>query len=556
MTVSNRKKSTIYAICVSFFILAGIFQATDSLLPEFWHALFALSAHTILISLVVAWGVSLVHRMARKDLLAYFLTVASLILFFLVARMIKYGLTRDVDTLSRYLWYSYYVPQCLIPPTILLAAASVENKNGKPLSAVWYLIYLPAIILIILIYTNDIHNLAFSLDFGGGDFSYKHRPVFYLALIWEIAVTLVSLAVLFFKCRVSACKSRTKIPVITFISCGLFSTVCFLTDFSAFKIPELLCFTCITSVESCILIGLIPSNENYDDFFSRSAYSAIIADENFNAVYSSETPPQVTRKLLKAAAISPVLSSENTRLSAKKIHGGYAFFAEDLTKINEINAALEETNERISEENYLIEAENELKEQQTRINEQNRLFLKTEEYTKGEQIRLENLLNKLKTDCSDDSDFIKKMRLACVLAAYIKRRSNLVMLSEKQNSIDFGELSLAIRESLDYLSLIGVESSYSCDLKGETDGETLGVFYDFFEESIVTDPLPSAVIIRLCKIGDDITLNIESDETNVYTAEFSNNLIEKFSDVNRKVSIKTDGDAVYYSVSVCKGGEV
>ena len=95
--VRNRKKIVLYSICLLLFGLAGIFQAIDSLLPDFWHALFALFANTILISLVVLWGVSLIHRMVRKDLLAYFLTIAVLILFFLVVRMMKYELTKGLD---------------------------------------------------------------------------------------------------------------------------------------------------------------------------------------------------------------------------------------------------------------------------------------------------------------------------------------------------------------------------------------------------------------------------------------------------------------------------
>ena len=126
--------------------------------------------------------------MVRKDLRAYFLTVAVLILFFLVVRMIKYGLTQDADTLSRYLWYAYYVPQMFIPPTILLAAFSLENKKGKPLAKTWYLIYLPAVILLLLIFTNDVHEWVFALNFENG-FSYEHRTVLYIALAWEINLT-------------------------------------------------------------------------------------------------------------------------------------------------------------------------------------------------------------------------------------------------------------------------------------------------------------------------------------------------------------------------------
>ena len=551
-TATNKKRIVLYAVCAFSFCLAGVFQAVDSSLPEFWHALVALSAHTILISLVVAWGVSLIHRMVRKDLRAYFLTVAVLILFFLVVRMIKYGLTKDADTLSRYLWYAYYVPQMFIPPTILLAAFSLENKKGKPLAKAWYLIYLPAAILLLLIFTNDVHEWAFALNFENG-FSYEYRTVFYIALAWEIAVTFASLIVLILKCGISACKRKTWIPVTAFVVCAAVSTVCFLTNTSAFKIPELLCFTCIVMIESCIAIGLIPSNDEYENYFYRSAYSAVITDENLGVIYNSEKSISADKNLLGRAAKSPVMIDENTRLSAEKIHGGYTFRSEDLSKVNEINAALSETNERLSEENYIIEAENELKEQKAQIAEQNKLYAKTEEVTREELKRLDALLTDMyhKTQLNS-TEYADKMRFACILAAYIKRRSNLVMLSEKQENIDVGELSLAIKESLDYLSLTGAECTFDCAVSGKIYGKNAGVFYDFFEACIANyDGLPSAVIVRLSGRGNNLVLRIECDNK---TEEISEKIKSKFAEHN--VTIQTDDEEVYYSLTLPQGGAV
>ena len=551
-TATNKKRIVLYAVCAFFFCLAGVFQAVDSSLPEFWHALFALSAHTTLISLVVAWGVSLIHRMVRKDLRAYFLTVAVLILVFLVVRMIKYGLTKDADTLSRYLWYAYYVPQMFIPPTILLAAFSLENKKGKPLAKAWYLLYLPAVILLLLIFTNDVHEWAFALNFDNG-FSYEHRTVFYIALAWEIAVTFASLIVLILKCGISACKRKTWIPVTAFVVCAAVSTVCFLTNTSAFKIPELLCFTCIVMIESCIAIGLIPSNDEYENYFYHSAYSAVITDENLSVIYDSEKSISTDKNLLSRAAKSPVMIDENTRLSAEKIHGGYTFRIEDLSKVNEINAALSETNERLSEENYIIEAENELKEQKAQIVEQNKLYAKTEEVTREELKRLDALLSEMyhKTQLNS-TEYTDKMRFACVLAAYIKRRSNLVMLTEKQENIDVGELSLAIKESLDYLSLTGAECTFDCAVSGKIYGKNAGVFYDFFEACIANyDGLPSAIIVRLLGRGSNHVLRIECDNK---AEEISEKIKSKFAEYN--VTIQTDDEEVYYSLTLPQGGAV
>ena len=551
-TATNRKRIVLYVVCAFSFALAGVFQAVDSSLPEFWHALFALSAHMILISLVVAWGVSLIHRMVRKDLRAYFLIVAALILFFLVVRMIKYGLTKDSDALSRYLWYAYYVPQTLIPPTILLAALSLKNKKGNPLAKVWYLLYLPAVILIILIFTNDVHEWAFALNFDNG-FSYEHRTVFYIALAWEIAVTFASLIVLILKCGISACKRKTWIPVTAFVVCAAVSTVCFLTNTSAFKIPELLCFTCIVMIESCIAIGLIPSNYEYENYFYRSAYSAIITDKNLGVIYNSEKSVFTDKNLLGRAAKKPVMTDENTRLSAEKIHGGYAFRIEDLSKVNEINAALSETNERLSEENYIIEAENELKEQKAQIIEQNKLYAKTEEVTREELKRLDALLSDMyhKTQLNS-AEYTDKMRFACVPAAYIKRRSNLVMLAEKQENIDVGELSLAIKESLGFLSLTGAECTFDCAVSGKIHGKNAGVFYDIFEACIANyEGLPSAVIVRLSGRGDNLVLRIECDNR---TEEISEKIKSKFAEYN--VIIQTDDEEVYYSLTLPQGGAV
>ena len=137
-------------------------------------------------------------------------------------------------------------------------------------------------------------------------------------------------------------------------------------------------------------------------------------------IYNSEKSIFTDKNLLEQATKCPVMIDENTRLSAAKIHGGYAFRIEDLSKVNEINAALSETNERLSEENYIIEAENKLKEQKAQIIEQNKLYAKTDEVTSEELKRLDALLSDMyhKTQLNG-TEYIDKMRFACVLAAYI-----------------------------------------------------------------------------------------------------------------------------------------
>lgn len=550
-TAMNKNKIIVYAVCIFFFLLAGFFQLIDSKLPEFYHVLCALLAHTILITLVVVWLFSLVRRMVRKDLKSFFVIVAILILFFLVIRMIKYGLLESTDTLSRYMWYSYYVPQMIIPPTLLLATLSIENTKDKPLNKKWCLVYIPALILLTLIYTNDLHQLVFKFKFSEDDLIYNHQIVFYLALIWEVVITIISLIMMILKCRVSACKKKTWIPILTFLVCGGLSTLFFIINISAFKIPELLCFTCIMTIESCISIGLIPTNNNYREYFYHSKCSAFITDKELNVKYKSKKVLNINKELLKTAIENPIMLNDNIRLSVKEIKGGYVFRCEDLSSINKINEMLEETNERILEENDLIEAENEIKEQQSKIDEQNKIYAKIDKYTSSELKRLNTLLSEIKI--ADSDDFLKKMQFACVLGAYIKRRSNIIMLEMKNNLIDVDELALSINESFDYLSLLGVEGSLDFNIQGELSANTIGYIYDFFEKCIVRlYDSPIAIVFHISNSENNINVMIESDAKIKDTIEFQKQLQKQFPNS----LLKTSDDVTYYSLVIPCGGNL
>ena len=432
---------------------------------------------------------------------------------------------------------------CLIPPTLLLASLSIEKKDGKPLKKAWFLIFIPAIILLSLIYTNDLHQLVFLFEYHNNEFSYKHGIVFYLAIIWEILITIISLIIMIIKCQVSACRKKIWIPIFTFLGCVFISTICFLVNISSFKIPELLCFSCILTIESCIDIGLIPSNINYEKYFYHSMCSAFITDENLQVIYRSKSSLSLDKEQLKAAIISPIMIDKNTKFYGTKIHGGYTFRSEDLSLINEINNGLQEAKQQTKEENDIIEAENEMKKQSAKIDEQKKLYEKVETYTKDEINKLNNILQ---LKAINEEDFINKMRFACVLAAYIKRRSNLIILSKKDKLMDVNELELSINESISYLSLSNIDCFLDCKLKGKINSDILGIIYDFFEMCVGIDPyLQASFLVHLYQKEKNIIIKIESDLNKNYLPLITKNLINKFSS---NVSIQHDGITTYFSL--------
>ena len=180
-------------------------------------------------------------------------------------------------------------------------------------------------------------------------------------------------------------------------------------------------------------------------------------------------------------------------------------------------------------------------------------YAKTEEVTREELKRLDELLSDMYCNRPEtDEDYVSKMQFACLLAAYIKRRSNLVMLAEKYQWINASELSLALKESLDYLSLMGAECFCDCTVTDKIDGHQAGIFYDFFEDCTAgSDCLPSAVILRLLKRGPNIVLRLESDRGGEALAA---KIKAKYSGYD--VAAETDDDTFYASLSLRPGGAV
>ena len=115
-----------------------------------------------------------------------------------------------------------------------------------------------------------------------------------------------------------------------------------------------------------------------------------------------------------------------------------------------------------------------------------------------------------------------------------------------------GELSLAIKESLGFLSLTGAECTFDCAVSGKIHGKNAGVFYDFFQACIANyEWLPNAVIVRLSRRGDNLVLRIECDNK---AEDISEKIKSKFEKYN--VTIQTDDDEFYYSLTLPEGGAV
>lgn len=490
MAAAKRKSVAKLCLALGLFVLAGFFRQMDRLSAPLPSAACFLLTNLIYIGLAMAWGFSISRRTLHRDDRRWLLLGCAMAVLWLFLRAVKYRFFSD-DAITRHLWYLYYVPQILAPLFSLFAALQLGRREGDALSRKWYLLFIPAVLLIGGVLTNDLHQLVFRAVPGAAtlETDYTHGWMYYLAMTWIVGLLLATGIIVYRKCRVSESRRYAWIPLCVFLGGFALCALSFANIYTFHKMPECFCLTFAAFWESCLQVGLLPTNGHYRFFFSESTVAAQIVNGRGEPVYRAKNAPNLTPDQLEAAACESILLNADTRLQSAPVQDGRVYWLEDISKINRIQAQLAEINAQLSEENELIQAENELKRQRAQIEEQNRLMDAMLSLVQPQLLAINRLL-------SDKS--AQSLKHICILGAYVKRRVNLALICDKKMVVPVDELAHCIRESLTYLTQYGAVCARHQEGRGSVSSREAQTAYDFFEDCLEAAlPSLSALMVRL-----------------------------------------------------------
>ena len=329
---------------------------------------------TVQVTLTVMWCISIRRRILNTAIRKMLLSVGGLLLFWQIARIIKYDYVIVTGPIGRYCWYSYYIPMVLVP----LIGVFVVDHIGKPegyRSPVWMrYLFIPALFLLGVVFTNDLHQLVFTFPKGfeaynsGYGYGFMYIPV----MAWFFVLALFFVIGLMVKSRVPGSKRFQTMPLLIAIFGIGFWTIyslgyieCDLTAIDSLIIIMLL--------EGAIQSGLIPSNMNYKDLFTQSTIAAQIVDNAHQVHYTSANASPLEIATMEQAKHAPVHQG-NAILHGQAIHGGHIFWQDDVKAINDLAEHLRETNDSLGERYDLMKAEVDLKERRLQADEKSRLY--------------------------------------------------------------------------------------------------------------------------------------------------------------------------------------
>lgn len=486
MTKQNHKTGFLVAAMVFSAIVLRVLGKFDILIVPG-----GIARSLIYIALYIGWGISVSKRIIQVQVRHYLIAVSGLMVFWFVIRSMKYYFITDIG-IARQLWYWYYLPMLFIPLFSLFVAISLGKPENVRLSkTALLLLYIPTVLCLLLVLTNDLHQLVFSFPEGEvwTDKNNGYTFGYYIVLGWEILCAFAAFVIMLIKCRLSY---RKKYLPFLMLACSIVYAFIYVSGVEWMQLiggdivaAQCLMFTGI--LESCIQCGLIQTNTGYEELFMVSRLGAQITDQGNTVCLASSNARELTGEQRMSAKTHPVLADKTTLIKSKPIRFGHVLWQEDVSELTEAIEQIEENCRDLSERNRIRRKNLETKKKIPSLQEKNRAADVLNRETTGQISMIEHLLTQYDTE-NDAQKREKLLAGAAVLGAYIKRYGNLLLVSHREETADICDLSRCFEDSFVNLELLDVK--YLCTLPADVilaTKDMLRIYHTF--ETILEDCL-------------------------------------------------------------------
>ena len=557
---------------VYYLLLAGNILPCASVIPDSFPTRNLSSIYLLAVS--VGLMLYYAHRVTPSGGLSGMMKALSwMALLMILLRAVKYSVFAEVGVLARHAWYLYYVPMLLLPLFLFWIALLAAPRGLGRASWVRY----PALGLtaacILLVLTNDLHQLVFRFrpGFLDWDRDYVRNWSFYAVTAWQYVLYLAAILILVLKCRLGSARKNAWLLLIPMaLGCGMFLLL--LTDnmprlngSRLMEFPEALIFTAAAVVEGCMQLGLIPTNTDYGRLFRQFSISAQITDPKGTPVYVSRSALPLTPDQFALESGARIGAHQVLRRMA--LPGGCGFWQEDLTELDRLNEALAEAKEALAQEAELIRLRNRWREQQAQLEQRTQVYDAIARNTQ----RQSQLISRLAEAGRRSRDPAEKETCRCriiLLGAYIKRYANLTLLSQEGSpalvpeaaqgsqprqagSISLGELGLSVSEVLRYLNLCGIPGELLVRGEGSLPAEAALTVFEAFETLLETnfDRL-RGILVNLTG-GDSPRCKLTLENL---TAPLPAALSDRLSALGVGLEVQEEDQVTYISLTLPKGG--
>ena len=465
----------------------------------------------IYVFLFSAWCYSLRIRIVQTQVRRYLVAISALMVLWIVLRSIKFSI-ENTDA-ERWLWYFYYFPMLFIPMLSVFVSRSLGKGENFRLPRWTKLLYVPTLLLLLLVLTNDLHQQVFSFPSGVlSDQAYRYESGYFFVLAWEALCAGFALLSMVKNCRIPRSRRIRWLPLVP-LALSLAYAYAYVEKVpwvwvlaGDMTVSQCLIFASI--LECCIQCGLIQSNLGYDELFEATSLPVQITDPAFCPQYVSAAMQEaLPQSELRQMQQDTVHLSDDTLLKRHRLRRGWVFWKEDISALNQIRKELELTRDELRDTGDVLTAEKAQHARWLKLTEENRLYDMMEAQTARQIAMLRDLLAELqKTEDSDRARHL--LGQVIIIGTYIKRRSNLIFVGEQRGAISVQELRLCLNESSENIIVYGADCKTIVKGEGQLTVEQATQVYDLFEAVVEVELESLRALLISVEVGAQVEVTL------------------------------------------------
>lgn len=440
----------------------------------------------LIASAILLWKGTVSHRMIRHDVRRGVIVMSWLMVGWLLLRLFKYQLPQE-GTLCRMCWYGYYLFQLALPVALLYLTEILDRADGEKrlLRPLWppLVVY---VLSVLLVMTNDLHQLVFRFTAGGNWASdYRYGPGYWFVMVFALQFLASALWNLLRKGHRRRCWRGRVLPL---IFCGglLIYLAAYIKRIPLAWESDLTVNICILSVlffEAVLHTGLIPVNIQYQRLFASAPISLTLLDADGRTVLASPGARPISRSVWQRLCTDiqqPLLRDRDTQLHAVPVRSGMAVWQEDLSQINRLRREIQDVQTRLEAANALLREEGEVKKRLLTAETNRALF---EQLDRDMERRITSLVCLIKA--LQETEHHRNLTAYITLClCHIKRRCNLFFLARQGEPLASDELGMYLDELAELARYGGLKTLVRCGQRGGLEIRSAALCYDFAFETI------------------------------------------------------------------------
>lgn len=440
----------------------------------------------LIVTAILLWKGTVSHRMIRRDIRRTVGALGWLMVGWLLLRLFKYQLPQE-GTLCRMCWYGYYLFQLALPAALLYLTEILDRGEGEKrlLRPLWppLAVY---VVSVLLVMTNDLHQLVFRFVPGGNWVSdYHYGPGYWFVMVFSLLFLISALWNLLRKGHRSHSRRGRILPLL-FCAGLLAYLAAYIKRVPLAWESDLTVNICILSVlffEAVLHGGLIPVNTHYQRLFASAPIRLTLLDEEGRTVLASPGTRPISRsvwKRLRTDIQQPLLRDRDTQFHAVPVRGGMAVWQEDLSQIHRLREEIQNVQTRLEAANSLLREEGEVKKRLLAAQTNQALF---EQLNRDMERRITSLVNLIEALPETENPGNLTAYITLCLC-HIKRRCNLFFLARQGELLPGDELGMYLDELAELGRYGGLKTLLRCGQIGALEIRSAALCYDFAFETI------------------------------------------------------------------------